>query len=295
MLVFEESTLRKLERLSLVASQVRVGVMKGERRSRKRGTSIEFADYRDYTQGDDLRRLDWNIYARLERPFVKLLEEEEDLAVHLLVDASGSMDWPKEEEETNKFHYALRLAAALGYIGLGVGDQVIVSLLRSDGNPSWGPHRSRQSTLSLMQFLENSTSSGITALNVALTAYATRGRRPGLLFLISDLFSPAGYEKGLDSLQARGYEVSLVHLLSPDEVDPPLAGDVKLVDAETGDEAEISLDVGTLSRYRLRVNNWQSQISDYCRRRGVHYVPVITDLPWERLIMQSLRVEGLVR
>src|SRR5512134_2945356 len=94
--LFDEAALRKLEQLVLVAASVRVGLLKGERRSRKRGTSIEFADYRDYTRGDDLRRLDWNVYARLAKPFIKLLEEEEDLAVHVLLDSSGSMQWPPE-------------------------------------------------------------------------------------------------------------------------------------------------------------------------------------------------------
>src|SRR5512147_138111 len=121
-MLFDETTLRKLNQLTLIASRVRSGAMKGERRSSRRGSSVEFADYRNYTPGDDLRRLDWNIYARLERPFIKLLEEEEDLAVHLLVDASKSMDWGEGEE--HKFRYAARLAAALGAIALGAGDRL---------------------------------------------------------------------------------------------------------------------------------------------------------------------------
>ncbi|MBI5715171.1 MAG: DUF58 domain-containing protein, partial [Chloroflexi bacterium] len=122
-MLFDESTLRKLEQLSLVASRVRAGQMKGERRSTKRGTSIEFADYRDYVRGDDLRRVDWNIYARLERPFIKLFEEEEDLSVHVLLDASRSMNYPDGEnaKERNKFFYGLRLVAAFGHIALGTG------------------------------------------------------------------------------------------------------------------------------------------------------------------------------
>jgi len=131
MRLFDDTTLRTLERLSLWAESVRVGVMKGDRRSRRRGTSIEFADYRDYTQGDDLRRLDWNVLARLERPFIKLTEEEEDLAVHLLVDTSDSMNWPPGDADAaeNKLLYALRLAGALGTIGLTSGDLVHVTLL----------------------------------------------------------------------------------------------------------------------------------------------------------------------
>ena len=141
MRLFDDATLRTLERLSLWAESVRVGVMKGDRRSRRRGTSIEFADYRDYTQGDDLRRLDWNVLARLERPFIKLTEEEEDLAVHLLVDTSDSMNWPPGEDGTadNKLFYALRLVGALGTIALTSGDLVQVTLFDSAGQSAWGP------------------------------------------------------------------------------------------------------------------------------------------------------------
>src|SRR5215468_9239284 len=140
--LFDEKTLRKLERLTLVASHVRSGVMKGERRSNKRGTSIEFADYRDYTRGDDLRRVDWNVFARLDRPFIKLLEEEEDLAVHLLIDASDSMNWPRTSAEINqnKFRFAQRVLAGLAHMSLGSGDQLTVTAL-STPNVIWGPFR----------------------------------------------------------------------------------------------------------------------------------------------------------
>jgi len=294
MKIFDETSLRKLEQLTLVADRVRVGVMKGERRSRKRGTSIEFADYRNYTQGDDLRRLDWNVFARLERPFIKLLEEEEDLGVHLLVDSSLSMDWPDEDAELNKLNYAVRLAGALAHIGLAAGDQVTVTLLRSTGNERWGPYRGRHNTLRLLQFLENGRASGITDLNIALRNYALQSRRPGLLFVLSDLFSPGGYREGLNALQSRGYEVGLLHVLSPDENDPPVGGDVKLVDIETGADAEITLDASTLDMYRERFQEWQSEISAYCQNRGVHYIPITTNYPWDRLVMQTLRAKGLV-
>ena len=296
MLIFDEEILRKLEQLTLVADQVRVGVMKGDRRSRKRGTSVEFADYRNYSKGDDLRRLDWNVYARLGRPFIKLLEEEEDLAVHLLVDASASMDWP-EEEETNKLRYAVVLAGALGHVGLTTGDQVSVALLtgRGEGMRRWGPFRGRQNSLRLLQFLETVEGGGVTNLNVSLQDVALRGGRPGLLFLISDMLTPAGYREGVSALQARGYEVGIIHTLSPDEVDPPLAGDLKLIDVETEADAELTLDVTTLDRYRERLQAWQEDLAAYCGGRGVHYIPVVTDVPWERLVMQTLRVQGVVQ
>lgn len=294
MTIFDEATLRKLEQLTLVAERVRVGVMKGDRRSSKRGTSIEFADYRNYTKGDDLRRLDWNVYARLERPFIKLLEEEEDLAVHLLVDGSRSMNWPDDDSDENKVRYALKLAAALGHIGLTTGDMLTVTLLQSGGDRSWGPFRGGQNSLRLFQFLESAEADGITDLNLSLKNYALYGRRPGLLFLMSDLLSPNGYQEGLHALQARGYEIGLIHLLSPDEVEPPVSGDLKLVDIETGEDAELTLDPSTLDLYRERLQSWQNEIAAYCANRRLHYIPVLTNLPWEQLVVQTMRQKGLL-
>ncbi len=294
--LFDEATLRKLEQLQLVANQVRVGVMKGDRRSRKRGTSIEFADYRNYTKGDDLRRLDWNVYARLERPFIKLLEEEEDLSVHIIIDGSASMNWPDEpENDENKLRYALKLAGALGHIGLSTNDLLTVTFLNSGGNRRWGPHRGARNSLQLLQFLETASASGPTDLNQSLHSYALRARRPGLLFLLTDLLSPNGYQDGINALQSRGYEVGLIHLLSPDELDPPLGGDLKLVDIETGHDAEITLDDATLDMYRQRLQSWMGEIGSYCSRRGVHHIPVNTHLNWEKLVMQTLRAQSLLR
>lgn len=293
--LFDETTLRKLEQLTLIADHVRVGVMKGDRRSKKRGTSIEFADYRNYTKGDDLRRLDWNVYARLERPFIKLLEEEEDLSVHLLVDASASMNWPDTDDDENKLRYALKLAGALGHIALATGDSVIVTLLNSGGDRTWGPFRGQGNSLRLFQFLESCTADGLTDMNLSLRNYALYGRRPGLLFLLSDMLSANGYKEGLNAIQSRGYEIGLIHLLSPDEVEPPLSGDLKLVDIETGQDAEITLDAPTLALYQERLHTWQNEIAAYCAHRHLHYIPVTTSLPWERLVVQTLREKGVVK
>jgi uncharacterized protein (DUF58 family) len=292
--LFDEKTLRKLDRLALVASQVRAGQIKGDRRSTKRGTSIEFADYRDYVRGDDLRRVDWNVYARLERPFIKLLEEEEDLAVHLLLDASRSMDYGAEDG--HKFRYAQRLAAALGYVALAAGDRLTLTVLRGEGVAAqYGPARGRGHTLRLLDFLANLESDGATGLDAALRNYALGARRPGLAFVISDLFSPSGYRDGIGQLQGRGYEVSLLHLLSPDEIDPPLAGDLRLIDSETGDPQDVTLDGGLRDLYRRRVSAWRDEIADYCLKRRVNYIPVTTSVAWDELVLFHLRRRGLVK
>lgn len=306
MQLFDEAALRKLEQLTLVADSVRVGTIKGDRRSHRRGTSIEFADYRDYTQGDDLRRLDWNIYARLSKPFIKLTDEEEDLAVHILVDTSDSMNWPIEETEValNKLRYGLKLAGGLGYIGLLAGDLVSVTLFDSGGHRNWGPFRGRQNGWPLIQFLEvnygalKSDQAGSprkTTLDVSLSDYALRARRPGLIFIVTDLLTGGDYRRGLTALLSRGYEIAIIHLLSPDELMPDLSGDLQLIDIETGNTAEVSIDPLMLEEYSKRITDWQKGIAEFCRPRGIHYIPQATDTPWERSITHSLQQEGVVR
>lgn len=294
MSLFSENTLRKLERLALVAAQVRAGVMKGERRSTKRGTSIEFADYRDYVRGDDLRRVDWNVYARLERPFIKLLEEEEDLAVHIVLDASRSMDFG--EGETHKFRYAQRLAAALGYIALAAGDRLTLTVLQ-DSAPvaQYGPARGRGHTLRLIRFIEELQPRGATELDAALRTYALSAKRPGLTFIISDLFAPDGYQDGVAQFQGRGYEVTLLHVLAPEELDPQLAGDLRLIDAETGAPQDITLDGGLRDRYRQRVQAWRDEIEAHCLKRHINYLPISTATAWDELVLYQLRRRGLVK
>jgi uncharacterized protein (DUF58 family) len=308
MRLFDETALRKLEQLTLTADSVRVGGMKGDRRSRKRGTSIEFADYREYAQGDDLRRLDWNVYARLERPFIKLTEEEEDLAVHILVDTSASMNWPlitgDSSIEINKLRYALTLASAVGYIGLLSGDLVFVTLFDSRNRQSWGPFRGRQNGWPLIQFLEanytarlaaDGATSGRTTLNSSLRDYALRAGRPGLLFLISDLLSPDGFRDGLNAIQSRGHEVAILHLHSPDEINPELSGDFKLIDVETNEDSEVTFDPLAIEEYFQRLAAWHADIGGFCGQRGIHYSPFSTATPWELIILRSLRRQGVVR
>ncbi|MCB9455968.1 MAG: DUF58 domain-containing protein [Anaerolineaceae bacterium] len=294
--LFDESTRRKLEQLMLVASRVRAGAMKGERRSTKRGTSIEFADYRNYVRGDDLRRLDWNIYARLERPFIKLLEDEEDLAVHLLLDVSASMDWPGEgDPDQNKLRYGQRLFAGLAYISLATNDRLVLAGVTDSGVQQFGPVRGRGYGIRMIQYVTDLKTAGILDLNQSLKQYALRASRPGLCFIISDMFSPSGYQDGVNALLAKGYEVGIIHVLSPDEVDPPLGGDLRLVDVETGAAQEVTIDGGMRDLYIRRLDAWREQIRADCVRRGVHYVSVTTDTPWEKVILFNLRRLGAVR
>lgn len=293
--LFDESFLRRLERLSLIARQARAGRHQGERRSTKRGSSVEFADYRDYTPGDDLRRLDWRVYARLERPFIKLFEEQEDQTVHLLLDASASMDWPNDDTGLNKWDFARKLTAALGYIAMAGGDRLTVSHLTRTGPQSWGPRRGRNHIHTLLNHLADLTPTGPTDLNAGLRAVALARRRPGLLLLVSDMFSPAGYETGLAALAGAGYEVNVLHLLSPDEIEPNLAGDLRLHDVETGQTQDMTIDPAMRRLYRRRFDAWRTAIERHCFSRNINYITLTTALAFETVIFGYLQQRGFVR
>lgn len=293
-MIFDETTLRKLNALTLVANRVRAGGLRGERRSSKRGSSIEFADFRNYVPGDDLRRLDWNIFARLDRPFIKLYEDEEDLAVYTLLDGSASMDWGPGAE--NKFAYGLRLAGALGAIALSGGEPFRFELLAGRSRrTTFGPARGSGQVMRYLAALEQSTASGGTALNEALLDFTLAARRPGLLFLISDLLDPAGCQNGLNRLLAKGHQVVVLHLLAPEELDPTFSGDLKLRDVELDAPQEVTLDAGILQAYGRQLAAWLDELRAFCRAREIHYIHTSTAVPWDQFVLRQLRLEGVVR
>lgn len=302
--------LQKIDRLTLVSKRVRPGSLKGERRSTKRGTSIEFADYRDYTPGDDLRQVDWNVYARLEKIFLKLFEEEEELTVHVLIDCSRSMDWsgpsadfvvaegvPEFNPAHNKLFYAKQTAAAIGYMALSTLDRLSLAGLftaQTAGAARLPMMRGKNQTVRMIRFVEELSSGSSGDLNKALKNYAAITRQPGLLFLISDLFAPGGCYEGLRALQGAGHEIVILHVLSPDEVSPTMRGDFKLIDSETGESQEVSIDQTALDMYQREFQNWQRELIDFCQRRGINYIQVETSHPFEDLVLHYMRRRGVV-
>ncbi len=286
---FDEAFLRRLEQLELASRRMTAGRMKGERRSVRRGQSVEFADYRNYAAGDDLRQLDWNAYARLEKLFVKLFVEEEDVTVHVLVDASRSMDYG----EPNKLDAARRAAAALGYLGLASMDRVSVAFLGDGEASGMRPMRGKRRALELFRFLAEPRSERLTGLASAARSYAGRLRGTGPLILISDLMDP-GYLDALRDLAGTRCQLSVLHLLAPDEIEPDVAPDARLVDNETGHAVEVSGDDDLVDRYRVRLAEWQAEISAFVSRRGGAYVPVPSDLDLADLLFDILRRRRVV-
>jgi uncharacterized protein (DUF58 family) len=288
--VFDEGFLRQLERLGLLMKQPARGGLKGGRRSTKRGQSVEFADYRDYALGDDLRQLDWNVYARLEKLFVKLFIEEEDVTMTFLLDASPSMAYGRPQ----KLLFAKRAAAALGYIGLGSEDRVVVASLT-------GRTARRQAALRgsgrVFRLLSNLSAiqpaQGPTDLVAAARHAAAMVSGRGVIVLISDLLDP-GADRVVRELAATGSELIVLHTLSPDELDPQLEGDLRLVDSETGEGVDITADLATIDAYKARLATWQEGFADLAAKRRAAYVPLSTDVPLADLVFAELRRRRVV-
>jgi uncharacterized protein (DUF58 family) len=293
--LFSEDFLRRLERLSLAARKSVAGQTQGERRSPRRGQSVEFADFRPYSAGDDVRRIDWNAYARLEKFFIKLFVEEEDLTVHFIVDASRSMRWG----DPQKLDYAIHAAGALGYVALCSLDRITALAIGLGRDGVFPPQRGKSQALAYFDYLTALVgSSGSPAATPdparSLRAYAAGVKQAGPLLILSDLMDD-GWLDGLRDLSARGFEISLVHILAPDEAEPQLEGDLKLLDVEDGPAVEITADYDLLTRYRQNLTIWQAGLKEFCQRRGMHYVPLVTTLPLDRLLFAWMRRRGLLR
>lgn len=284
--------MHRLDRLELASKRIVQGRLQGERRSRRRGTSVEFADYRNYSVGDDLRRIDWNIYSRLEKLFLKLFLEEEDLRVHTLVDTSLSMNFGTP----TKLHFAKKIAAALSYIGMVHHDRVTVQAFAASlDQGGMKPMRSKSQIRNLLYYLEQLVPSGTSDLNSSIKAFATRNTGPGVVVVISDFLDKNGYESALRYLIARNFEVYVIHVLCHEEIQPSLTGDLKLVDAEDGDLAEITITAPLLERYQKTLDAFRNGMRDWCAQRGIHYTFTSSDASFERLVLEYMRRNGLIK
>ena len=288
--VFDEGFLRQLERLLVLMKSPARGGLKGGRRSVKRGRSVEFADFRDYAIGDDLRQLDWNVFARLEKLFIKLYVEEEDVTIHFLIDGSRSMASGRPQ----KLLFAKRAAAALGYIGLASEDRVAVSVLGGRVARRAVALRGSGRVFRLLAALSSAAvHDGPTDLVAAARHAAGQMTGRGVIVLLSDLLDP-GADRVIRELAATGSELVILHLLSPDELDPAMEGDLRLVDSETGEGIDVTIDVGTLDGYRKRLAEWQEGLADVAAKRRATYVPLSTDVPLADLVFAELRRRRVV-
>jgi len=302
--------LRQLEQFQLLAARRAKSSARGERRSRARGQSVEFADYRNYVPGDDFRYLDWNLYGRLERLFLKLYEEERELPVRIFLDASESMTFG----EPRKFDFARQIAAAVGYVALCGFDRVSVIPFpdRTSGmtpdstaesvvpeTPITGPEaaargalravRGRKCALQFFQNISALTAGGRADLNAALRRGAMEARQSGVAVVLSDFLDPAGYEAGLSALVGRGFHVNLVQILAPEELNPTTYGDLRLVDSETGGVQEVTFGRFRLKAYQQMVQNFLQRMREFCSGRGINFFTAGSDTDLQDLLLKQLR------
>jgi len=282
--------LRRLEQFQLLAARRAKSSLRGERRSRARGQSVEFADYRTYVAGDDFRYLDWNLYGRLERLFLKLYEEERELPVTIFLDASESMAFG----EPRKFDFARQVAAAIAYVALCGFDRV--SLIAFPDKPEEAATRGalrsvrgKKLALELFRNLSQLQAGGAADFNQALRRGALQARHAGLAVILSDFLDPGGYEEGLRALIGRRFQVSTVQILAPEELTPTVYGDLRLVDSESGGQQEVTFGKYRLKAYQQTVENYCQRLREYCRGRGISFFRASSDTPLEDLLLKQLR------
>lgn len=290
-LLFDTKFLARLEQLELTSKRIFRGLMKGDRRSKKKGQSVEFADYRNYVKGDDLRFLDWNLYARLDRLFLRLFMEEEDLHFNILIDNSLSMDFG----DPTKFNFAKQVAAALAFIGLVNMDRVVIEVFNQRLTQSMPAMRGRRSFWRVLDFLDKVEPAGASNLTESMRTFSLKSSGKGVVVLVSDFLDKGGYEDAIRYLVARQFDVFVIQVLAQEEVEPELMGDLKLLDIEDGDEAEVTISGPLIRRYKQNLAAFQSGLQEYCNKRGITYLSTTNQVSFDRLVLTSLRQRGLLR
>ncbi len=287
--LFDEAFLAQLQRLRLLGRNLDATGVAGEHRSRRRGSAPEFSEFKPYSPGDDFRRIDWNVYARLDSLFVRLSEVPTELTAHLLLDVSRSMDFGAPR----KFDYARRLVGAIAYVGVWHFDRAALVPFSDRLEPGFGPLGGRTGVVPLFQYLERLELGGETDFAAIAERYAATHRRPGLAVVVSDLLTD-GLERGLRCLRARRWQVVVVHLLDPAEIDPTIDGERELIDLETGERVRVRPTPAALAAYRGAVQEWMAGCEEACRAAGATYIQVLTSWPIDDLLLRALRSREVV-
>ena len=287
---FDSEFLKKLEYLYIVSKKIFAGRIKAERRSTRRGVSVEFADYRNYTAGDDFRYIDWNAFARLDELLLKLYEEREDLHIYFLVDASRSMTYGEPE----KLLYAKRVAAGLAYIGLSNLDRVSITAFTDTDQERLPTERGKGKIFTLLDFLDRIDGAGETNLQTAFHNFVHTTKRRGLVVLISDLFDPRGFTNGLNVLKFQKHDLFIIHIIDEREAEPTLLGDYHLVDVETDQLRPVTVNESHIKRYKALFQKYCDDLDRYCVQREIGFIRTTTQLPFDELILRIFRMGGFV-
>ena len=286
--LLEPALLRRLEALALQVRRAVSGQMGGERRSKRRGQSVEFADYRNYTPGDDFRLIDWNAYARLDRFMLRLFVAEEELPLSLFVDLSGSMDWGKP----NKADTARQLAGAIAYVALAALDRVRLTVFAEGETSGGAPSRGRRAAATLFSRLQSFPAGGVT--NYEKLVWPIGRQRPGMTVLITDGLGESPLDPALTALQRAHQEGAVLQLLAPQEITPDWSGDARLRDAETGVEREFTATPLTQGSYVKALAERTDEIERAAHRRGLRFARLSTSEPIDEMVQITLRRIGLL-
>ena len=276
----------------MLSKRLSRGEHRAERKSKQIGSSLEFADYRNYSSGDDLRNVDWNIYGRLDRLVMKLFEQEQDLHIDLLIDASDSMKWrsgPKAQH-SNKLDCARKIAASLAYIGLANLDRVDIHWFGAELETGMGISRGKSQFHKVLNFLRTPPElPGQTRLLASLGSFCKRMKRRGLVFVLSDLFDPNGYEDALSLLRHNQFQTHVIQILDPAELRPEAIGDLQLTETETGETLAVTLTAAMLKKYHAEIDGFLQTVAQFCLKRGMGYAQASSAIPFEDLVLQLLR------
>lgn len=283
--------LKRIDQLQIHSRGVFRGKFKGERRSINKGSGVEFADYRVYEVGNDLRNVDWNVYARLDRLFIKLFRTEEDLPVSILLDNSKSMDFG----EPTKLAQAKQTAAALSYIGLTGLDRVAIDVFSSRAHPIVPPTYGKSQFPRVSKAIEAIDVGGKTDLAACLKYLIMNSRQAGAAVILSDFLDLNGYKSGLKHLLARKFDLTLIQILSDAEINPQLVGEWRLEDSESGDAKEITIDEGTHLQYKRRLDSYCNRLRRFCVNRGANYIRITNQTPVEQIILRDLHQIGFLQ
>ncbi|HKQ69418.1 MAG TPA: DUF58 domain-containing protein [Polyangiaceae bacterium] len=288
--LFDDDFQRKLDYLAIVSRRVFAGRMRAERRTKKSGSGVEFADHRDYVAGDDFRYLDWNVYRRFGRLLVRLYEEEEDLSIYLVVDSSSSMGFASGK----KLRYAKRLSAALAYVGLANLDRITIVSTTDRICERMPTARGKARIFKVLQFLRGLSAEGSTDLGDAMKTFVAQHKRRGLVIVLSDLYDPEGFERGINVLRYNKFDPFVLHIVDESDGGLKLSGDVRIYDCETGDEREVTVTPKVLKQYRDAYRGYLADIKKFCTERQVPYVAADVEVPFDELVLRVLRRGGFV-
>jgi uncharacterized protein (DUF58 family) len=290
--LFDDEFLKKLEYLYLVSKKLFAGNLRAERRTRRIGAGIEFADHRNYAVGDDFRYIDWNIFGRMDRLLLRLFEEEEDLSIYLLLDASRSMGLG---EPGPKLDYAKKLVAALCYVGLANLDRVSIQPFASELGERLPPARGKGRIFKVFEFLRGVAPGGVTHLGPCLERFVSQNKRRGLAVVVSDFYDPDGYEEGLNVLRYHKFEPFVIQLYDEKEAHPPLHGDLTLIDCETGEPREVTISAALLEKYTREHERYCQELSTFCTRRATPFFRTHTGVPFDELVLRIFRAGGFLK